>query len=93
MAEILVCQNRSLDPGNKGWWRDEDPVVIMPDGHQWGDEERNPAKFRIVKWPNRPVHSFKHLMDEGPDNSRRKWKIKSDGKAYDRKTGTPDPNG
>jgi hypothetical protein len=47
MAEILVLNRSDLPPGSL--WEQGDPVVVAPDGWAWGREERNVAKFRIVR--------------------------------------------
>ena len=48
MAEILVL-NRTDLPTDATIYQRGDPVVIFPDGHNWGAEELNSAKFIIVK--------------------------------------------
>jgi hypothetical protein len=97
MAEVLTCRNRAPAPPGKedGWWKDEDPVVVMPDGHPWGTEERNLAKFDIVKFPGLSVEALAFLLEEipeadrGPGNrGRRKFRLKkATKKIHDRKTG------
>lgn len=55
MAEILVkaISATHSDPikDQRGCYKRGMPVVIMPDGHQWGNEERLP-KFVIIKIPD-----------------------------------------
>ena len=54
MAEILVKAIDAHHPDPTvdlaGCYKRGDPVVIMPDGHQWGSEE-GPPTFYIVKLP------------------------------------------
>lgn len=58
MAEILVKaftvnhDNATFD--RRGCFKRGDPVIVMPDGHQWGQGER-PPKFILVKIPGLDV--------------------------------------
>lgn len=52
MAEILIKAISAVNPDPakdlRGSYKRGDPVVVMPDGHQWGTEERLP-KFVVVR--------------------------------------------
>jgi hypothetical protein len=95
VAELLVknAEPPHLNAGNVGQvYRKDDVVVIMPDGHTWGSEELNPAKFRIVKFPGVAVDRFKFLIDvdlDGRDEMilRRRWKIVDSDRSADDKRG------
>ena len=54
-AEILV---KAVDSDQSGGYKAGDPVVVMPDGHQWGKEEGYP-KFKVVKVPDLSVADAK----------------------------------
>lgn len=77
MAEILLCNGRSPAPAGKetGWWKDGDPVVVMPDGHSWGAEELNEGKFKILKAPGVSVEEVEAYIVSWPGNSRRRFRI------------------
>lgn len=48
MAEILVTLRPSARPGG---YQPGDVVIVWPDGHPWGVEERNTDKFAILRAP------------------------------------------
>lgn len=52
MAELLIrpVNNFHADPvkDRRGSYKRGDPVVVMPDGHKWGREERLPHFWRIA---------------------------------------------
>lgn len=94
MAEFLIKARNPIDitadteASNSGWKRG-DIVVVKPDGHEWGKDERLP-KFVVVKIPGLPVETAKKytipfrtdtgLLDsEGNSISkyvaRRKWHV------------------
>lgn len=94
MAEFLIKARDQVDKAkdeekrNRGWTKG-DIVVVMPDGHWWGREER-PPKFFVLKIPNLPVNEAvkyiePHQVDTGlvsMDNtkiiryvSRRKFRV------------------
>lgn len=50
-----------------GCYRRGDPVVVMPDGHEWGKEERLP-KFYVLQIPNLPVKDAKKYIESEVDN-------------------------
>jgi len=55
MAELLItaADNTHFDPAvNSRLFKKGDVVTAMPDGHQWGREERNPEKFAIIRVPD-----------------------------------------
>lgn len=59
MAEFLIKARDPIDlPDNKikrdNGWKRGDIVVVMPDGHEWGKEEREP-KFVVLKVPGMPL--------------------------------------
>jgi hypothetical protein len=56
----------------RGCYKLGDPVVVMPDGHEWGLEERLP-KFYVVKIPGLAVETARKWVeawrdDTDPDN-------------------------
>jgi hypothetical protein len=67
MAEILVKAHDSthIDPmkDSRACFKRGHPVVVMPDGHQWGTEERLP-KFVVLKVPGVPVDRMKKYVSE-----------------------------
>lgn len=58
MAEILVKAVDATHPDQKldaaGCFKSGDPVVAMPDGHEWGKAE-GPPKFYVLKVPGLSV--------------------------------------
>jgi hypothetical protein len=89
MAEVLVCKNRGPAPAGKeeGWWKDDDPVVVMPDGWPWGPEELDTSKFEIAKFPGVLPETIEAFLENWPGKGRRKFKIKLiEKKIIDRET-------
>lgn len=97
MAEFLIKARNTVDlpkdeaDSNCAYMRG-DIVVVMPDGHEWGKEERLP-KFVVVKVAGMSVETAKKymepqvvdsgLVDVGGKatprmTSKRKWKILMD---------------
>ena len=97
MAEFLIKARDTIDlpkdkvKRNRCYMRG-DIVVVMPDGHEWGKEERLP-KFVVVKIAGMPVETAKkyiepQVVDSGLVDvrgrailrmtARRKWKILMD---------------
>jgi len=88
MAEILVkavdATHPDSDKDRKGAYKRGMPVVVMPDGQSWGNEERLP-KFIVIKIPGVPVEKVKKYIDpeyQGLDADgqpvtyrRREWHI------------------
>lgn len=65
MAEILIkavdAAHSGSEKDKRGCYKRGDPVVVMPDGHEWGKEERLP-KFVVVKIPGLPVATAKKYI-------------------------------
>jgi hypothetical protein len=62
MAQMLVCNNRRAAPNSQrepGWWRTGDIVLIRVASHEWGTEELNTDKFRIVRIPGMTVSELR----------------------------------
>lgn len=83
-AEILVkaVSHTHADPDKdqRGAYKAGMPVVVMPDGHQWGREEGLP-KFVVIKIPGVPVESVQKYIDsQSPDGRlivrRRRWLLR-----------------
>ena len=47
MCEVLIVAEDRLVPESSGKWRKGDPVIAMPDGHEWGAKEGLPL-FVVV---------------------------------------------
>lgn len=85
MAEILVkaisVNHSNPDTDRRGCYKRGMPVVIMPDNHPWGLEERRP-KFVVIKIPTISVSTIsKYIQEhiEGIDIYRRRiWIIRVD---------------
>lgn len=62
MAELLVKAIDATHPDpekdRRGCYKTGDVVVVMPDGHEWGKEEREPLFF-VVKVPGLDVEEAK----------------------------------
>lgn len=79
MAEILVKAVSATHPDAvkdaRGCYKQGDPVVVMPDGHAWGAEERLP-RFWLVKVPGATVAQLEsyiaQLRDQNGDTIRRR---------------------
>lgn len=89
MAELLVFNRPGL--GKRGSWEPGDIVDVRPDGHAWGREEFNPAKFRIVKLPRVPLSDLRKYLGEEQDaakelTKRRAWKADILAKEFRHKT-------
>ena len=61
MAEILILARTDL-PVDPAIYQRGDPVVVFPDGHLWGTEELNSAKFIIVKIPGVDPETLKSYL-------------------------------
>lgn len=80
MAELLVKSVSAThpDPGKdaRGCYKQLDPVVAMPDGHAWGSEELNTAKFWVVKITGATVEDLRpylrSLTDGALNTTRRR---------------------
>lgn len=67
----------------RGCYKRGDVVVVMPDGHEWGNEERLP-KFVVIKIPGLAIADVQHLCDPSRDAAgertrRRRWNINQNG--------------
>ena len=76
MAEFLICNretNGTKDPALNltECWHLHDVVLVMPDGHKWGREERNPEKFRILKVPGLSVEEAREYARPPSEKNRR----------------------
>jgi hypothetical protein len=84
MAEILV---KAIDATHsnpakdlRGSYKRGMPVVVMPDGHPWGGQERLPL-FVVIKVPLVPVSAVLKYIEqyndaEGAPIRRRLWQIR-----------------
>jgi len=88
MAEILVkwIDGRHPDAAvdRRGTYKRGYPVVVMPDGHEWGNAERLPI-FVVVQFPGVSVERLRSYVtsqtdsrDEGGVYRRRLWRIRFD---------------
>lgn len=98
--ELLVRSTDAPVPDSPGAWRRGDVVVVMPDGHPWGREELNPAKFRVVKRPGIAVRdadprltaSVTQVTDGREELVlRRQYRLESDDTTITDKTRGPAP--
>ena len=86
MCEILVkaIDHAHIDPykDKAGCYKRGDPVVVMPDGHEWGRKECLP-KFYVVKVPGLSVEVAKKYIqveeDGGRPITRRLYRLNIDG--------------
>ena len=67
MAELLIKARDPIDlPVNEEkrnrCYRKGDIIVVMPDGHEWGKEERLP-KFVVIKVPGMSVATAKKYIE------------------------------
>lgn len=83
MAEILIKASYSPHPDPEQdamRYKTGMPVVIMPDGHPWGNAE-GPPDFYILKIPGVSVESVKKYIEEKLDGDgkmlrRRVWQVR-----------------
>lgn len=87
MAEILVyvgADHTHADPvkDQRGSYKRGYPVVVRPDGHEWGAQERLPD-FGILKLPLVPVAKVEEYALREPDIfdpltivRRRRWRLR-----------------
>lgn len=73
MAEFLIKAIDAHHPADLikdagGCYKRGDVVVVMPDGHGWGKEERLP-KFVVIKIPGLGVKEAKKYTEIEPDLS------------------------
>lgn len=85
MAELLIKAVDAVHPDPRvdraGCYKRGDLVVVSPDEHPWGAEERNPAKFRIVRVTGAPAEVLSKYLEpetdpadtEGSSLTRRRW--------------------
>lgn len=66
MAEILIKAIDATHPDpekdRRGCYKRGMPVVVMPDGHQWGKDERLP-KFVVIKLPGVSVEKVRKYIE------------------------------
>jgi hypothetical protein len=82
VAEILIkavdATHADPEKDRRGCYRRGMPVVVMPDGHAWGAEERLP-RFVVLKLPGispERVQQFtEHQMEGEVVYRRRLWKF------------------
>ena len=94
MAQILVKAIDATHPDaindRVGCYKRGMPVVVMPDSHTWGAEER-PPKFIVLKIPGVPVETVKKYIEPELEDSpgedkkqqpkiyrRRMWRFRID---------------
>ncbi len=83
---VKLRTTKGLDPALPGVWELGEPVVAMPDGHEWGKLERPPA-FLVVKVPDMTAAEAEVLLEHDYDldgatgeetghtqNARRRWR-------------------
>ena len=83
MAEILIkaISAAHSDPtkDQRGCYKRGMPVVVMPDGHPWGNEERLP-KFVVLKIPMISVAQVQKYIEPQIESDvvtrRRLWRIR-----------------
>lgn len=85
MAEILIKAvdtiNSDPDKDARGSYKRGMPVVVMPDEHPWGVEERLP-KFVVIKIPGISVERVQKYIEiwtdliTGDPVRRRRWQIR-----------------
>lgn len=86
MAELLVKAISAAHPDptkdQRGCYKRGMPVVVMPDGHPWGNEERLPT-FVVLKIPLISVAQVqkysgpqRDLVDPALVTRRRLWRIR-----------------
>lgn len=80
MAELLIKATNAThsDPEKdaRGCWKRGDIVVVMPDGHEWGGEERLP-KFVVVKIPGVDAERARKYIEHYAA-ARRRYRIRVD---------------
>jgi hypothetical protein len=66
MAEVLIKALDHVHPDavidRAGSYKRGHPVVVMPDGHPWGKEER-PPKFVVLRFPGLSVDALRAYCD------------------------------
>ena len=72
-AESATHTDPSKDA--RGCYKRGHPVVVMPDGHEWGVLERLP-KFALLKIPLVPVNSVLKYIAQWDGNRRRRWRLR-----------------
>ena len=89
MAQILIKAIDATHPDaindRVGCYKRGMPVVVMPDTHTWGAEER-PPKFIVLKIPGVPVETVKKYiepeLEDGEEQPkiyrRRMWRFRID---------------
>jgi hypothetical protein len=88
MAEILIkaVDAHHPDPAvdERGCYKRGYPVVVMPDGHQWGSAEGLPT-FYVIKLPTVTVEQVQKYIDQWMDplvptevKRRREWTVDVD---------------
>lgn len=84
MAEILIRAKNNAHPDStkdrRGSYKKGYPVVIMDDGHEWGNEETLPG-FVILKIPKIPKAKVQKYIEPELDGNediyrRREWQIR-----------------
>lgn len=77
MAEVLIkaIDATHPDPAKqaRGCYRMGDPVVVMPDGHEWGREEGLP-RFWLLRIPGVSVSQVEAFLERG-EGRRREWNL------------------
>lgn len=72
-CEILVS-NRTDTNENKGQYVKYDPVVVKPNGWNWGNMEMDKSLFMLIKIPNVSVEEVFYIMEPNT-TKRRKCKV------------------
>lgn len=78
MAEILVkavAASNSNPAKDAFCYKRGMCVIIMPDGHPWGLEERLP-KFAVIKVPLVSIAKVQKYIAVWPTVQRRRWRIR-----------------
>ena len=63
MAELLIKAGDSLIPDSDSKWYAARPIVVMPDGHEWGADEGLPS-FYLIKAPGVSVANVETYLEE-----------------------------
>lgn len=87
MAELLVKSIDHVNPisekDRRGAYKRGMFVIVMPDGHEWGQVERDRGVFALIKVPLVPIDRVEKYVAQWMDTSeppqaiqRRRWRIR-----------------
>jgi hypothetical protein len=79
MAELLLkavdATHSNPTKDAAGCYKRGHIVVVMPDGHEWGLQERLP-KFALLKFPLVPVNRVEKYIAQQEGVRRRRWRLR-----------------